>query len=178
MLIVTEILLVFLGLLIILFSWGVFIYSRFIKLRQKVKEAWSDVDTHLKRRYDLVANLIEVVRAYATCEKKVLEKVTQARAAAVNSYDVISRSKAEEALTHSLQSLFAVAENYPQLKASANFQKWQNQLAETENKIQAACYIYNNNVKKYNTYLASFPDLLIAQSFRFQPLSLFTFGNS
>ena len=178
MLLITGIFYIFLGLLAVLFFWGVVIYNRFVKLKQKAKEAWADIDTQLKRRYDLIPNLIETVKGYASHEKKVFEKVTQARAAAVNSNDVLSRSKTEEELSRSLKSLFAVAENYPQLKSAANFLELQKELADTEDKIQAARQFYNNNVKEYNIRLASFPDVLLAQSFHFLPMTLFEIENS
>lgn len=178
MLIATEILFVFLGLLIVIFFWGIVIYNRFVKLKQKAKEAWANVDTQLKRRYDLISNLVEVVRAYASYEKKVLEKVTQTRALAVNSHDVLSRSKAEGDLSRSLKSLFAVAENYPQLKASTDFQKLQSQLSKTEDKIQETRRLYNHQVQEYNTRLASFPDSLVAQKWHFRPMAFFKVESS
>ena len=178
MLLLTGIFYIFLGLLAVLFFWAVLAYNRFIKLQQRSKEAWADIDVQLKRRYDLIPNVVATVRGYASHEKEVFEKVTQARAAAVNTSDVKSRSQAEGELSKSLKSLFAVAENYPQLKSSTNFLELQRELTDTEDKIQAARRFYNNNVKEYNIRLATFPDLLVAQQLHFKPMDLFEIENS
>lgn len=178
MLLTASILYVFLALLFVFVVFGIIVYNRFIKLQQRSKEAWSDIDVQLKRRYDLIPNLLETVKGYASHEQKVLENVTKARAMAVNASDVNSRSKAEGELSQSLKSLFAVAENYPQLKSAPNFLELQKELTDTEDKIQAARRFYNSNVKDYNTRLATFPDLVIGKQFHFQPIDLFEIKNS
>ncbi len=178
MLLITGILYVFLALLLVFLVLGIVVYNRFIKLQQRSKEAWADIDVQLKRRYDLIPNLLAAVRGYASHEQRVLENVTEARAMAVNASEVKAKSKAEGALTQSLKSLFAVVENYPQLKSAANFLELQKELTDTENKIQAARRFYNSNVKDYNTRLATFPDLLIAKQLHFKAMDLFEIGNS
>ena len=147
-------------------------------MQQRCKEAWADIDVQLKRRYDLIPNLLRTVQGYAIHEKEVFEKVTKARVAAVNASGVKDKSKTEGELSRSLKSLFAVAENYPQLKSANNFLELQKELTDTEDKIQAARRFYNNNVKEYNTRLATFPDLLVARELHFLPMDLFELENS
>jgi len=145
-------------------------YNRLVTLRQRVREAWSDIDVQLKRRYDLVPNLVETVKGYAAHEKTVFENVTQARANAIAAGQTGSpeqRAQAENVLTGALRSVFAVAENYPQLQASQNFRELQEQLTATEDKIAFARRFYNGNVRDYNTSLMTFPTSVLAGMFGF-----------
>lgn len=156
--------------LIIIWLWTT--YNRLITLRNRTKEAWADIDVQLKRRYDLIPNLVETVKGYATHERGLFEKVTQARAAAMGASDS-DKAAAENALSQTLKSLFAVAENYPDLKANQNFAKLQDELADTENKIQAARRFYNGNVRDFNTSLEIFPTNMIAQWLKFTKFNFF-----
>ena len=148
------------------------LYNRFVTLKQRVREALADIDVQLKRRYDLIPNLIETVKGYVTHEKEVLENVTRARAEAVSAYDTkdLKQQEAKEnMLSNTLRTLFAVAENYPDLKANVNFLDLQRELADTENKIQAARRFYNGNVRDLNTSIQTFPSNIVAGMFRFIP---------
>lgn len=160
----TTILLV---ILILIILWLVFTYNRFITLKNRVKEAWADIDVQLKRRYDLIPNLVETVKGYATHENNVFEQVTLARAKALSATGAENKSIAEGELAGALKSIFAVAEAYPDLKASANFSKLQDELSDTENKIQAARRFYNGNVRDWNTLIATFPSNILAKQFKF-----------
>jgi LemA protein len=173
----TSFLYIILGIFFVLLLLGVIIYNRFMRSQQRCKEAWADIDVQLQRRYNLIPNLLETVKGFATHEKEVLTEVTEARAKAVSASEVGERSKAEGELSRSLKSLFAVAENYPQLKSAPHFLELQKELADTENKIQAARRFYNNNVKDYNTRLAVFPDLLVAKQLKLKPMDLFEVEN-
>jgi LemA protein len=148
--------------------WGIFTYNSFITLRNRAKEAFSDIDVQLKRRYDLIPNLLEAVKGYAAHEKGVFEAVTKARANAISAEQtgkVKNIAGAENMLTGALKSLFAVAENYPDLKASANFMELQRELRDAEDKIQAARRFFNSNVMRLNTMAESFPPSLVANLF-------------
>lgn len=153
--------------------WVIFAYNRFVTLVNRAKEAWADIDVQLKRRYDLIPNLVETVKGYVTHERETLEKVTAARAAAMDAGGVADKGKAENMLTGALKSLFAVAEAYPDLKANTNFLELQRELSDTENKIQAARRFYNTVVRDLNTAIESFPGNLIADFFRFEPREFF-----
>jgi LemA protein len=145
-------------------------YNRLVTLRQRVREAWSDIDVQLKRRYDLIPNLVETVKGYAAHEKTVFENVTNARSNAIAAGATGSpeqRAQAENVLTGALRSVFAVAENYPQLQASQNFRDLQEQLTATEDKIAFARRFYNGNVRDYNTSLQTFPTTVLAGMFGF-----------
>jgi len=148
-------------------------YNRLVRLRMRSKEAWSDIDVQLKRRYDLIPNLIETVKGYAAHEKEVFQKVTDARAKAMGATSVDEKAKAENALSQTLKSLFAVSENYPDLKASQNFLALQTELADTEDKIQAARRFYNANVRDLNIAIESFPSNIFALVFSFKRMDLF-----
>lgn len=152
--------------------WLIFAYNGLVRGRNRANEAWSDIDVQLKRRYDLIPNLVESVGGYMQHERGVFEKVTEARAAAMGATGR-AKAGAEEILSGALKSLFAVAENYPQLKASENFQKLQDELTDTEDKIQAARRFYNGQVRDYNISLQSFPVNLVAHSFGFSPMEFF-----
>lgn len=150
------------------------IYNRLIQLRFRAKEALSDIDVQLKRRYDLISNLVETVKGYMSHERTVLENVTEARAkAAGTGGNPLERAGAENALTNTLKTLFAVAENYPDLKANANFLDLQRELADTENKIQASRRFYNTNIRDLNTKIHVFPSNLIAKLFGFKEEKFF-----
>ncbi len=143
------------------------IYNGLIRRRNRVEEAWSDIEVQLKRRYDLIPNVVETVKGYATHERGVLENVTRARTLAMGAKTAEEHARTENALTSTLKTLFAVAEGYPDLKANANFLDLQRELADTENKIQSARRFYNGNVRDYNTAIESFPTNLVAGFFRF-----------
>ena len=158
--------------------WLVAAYNRFVALRNRAKEAWSDIDVQLKRRYDLIPNLVETVKGYASHERDLLEKVTQARTQAMGAQTIKEKGEAENFLSSTLKSLFAVSENYPDLKASVNFLELQRELRDTEDKIQASRRFYNTNVRDLNIKIESFPDRLIAQTFNFKPMEFFEIGES
>jgi len=153
--------------------WFVVIYNGLIKLQVRTNEAWSDIDVQLKRRYDLIPNLINTVKGYATHERELFEKVTQARANAMNAQSPEQKAGAENMLSGALKSLFAVAENYPQLRASENFMELQKELSDTENKIQASRRFYNGNVRDLNTKILVFPDSIVAGILNIQKREFF-----
>jgi len=148
-------------------------YNRLVTLRNRCANAWSQVDVQLRRRYDLIPNLVETVKGYAKHESGVFERVTQARAAAVNAQTVKDHGQAENVLTGALKSLFAVAENYPDLKANQNFLMLQEELAGTEGKVAYARQFYNDNVMKFNMSQQVFPSSVIANMFNFKPRDYF-----
>jgi len=158
--------------LLIIF-WLIAVYNGLIKSKNRVQEAWSDIDVQLKRRYDLIPNLIETVKAYAAHEKEVFQKVTEARSQAMQAKTLAEKGKAENMLSSTLKSLFAVAENYPDLKASQNFMQLQDELSDTENKIQAARRFYNGNVRDFNIKIQVFPTNLIAGLLGFKAFEFF-----
>lgn len=151
-----------LGLIGILVIWFITVFNGIVTLKNRTKEAWSDIDVQLKRRHDLIPNLIETVKGYATHEKEVFQKVTEARSQAMQAKGAEEAGKAENVLTDTLKSLFAVAENYPQLRATENFQKLQDELTDTENKIEASRRFYNGNVRDFNTKIQVFPNSIVA----------------
>jgi LemA protein len=149
-----------------------------IGARNRVDEAWSGIDVQLKRRHDLVPNLVETVKGYATHEREVFEKVTAARAEATKAHTPAESAQKEQQLTTALTDLRAVAENYPELRATENFQKLQNELTEIEDEIQASRRIYNSNVQAYNTKIQVFPNSMIANSRGFQSREFFEIENA
>jgi len=151
----------------------VFLYNKLIRLRTRAEEAWSDIKVQLKRRYDLIPNLVQTVKGYAAHERQLLENVTKARTAAMSAKGAEDSLKKENALAGTLKTLFAVAENYPDLKANANFLELQRELSDTENKIQASRRFYNGNVRDLNIAIQSFPGNIIANSFKFKKKELF-----
>lgn len=153
--------------------WFVVIYNGLIKLKVRTDEAWSDIDVQLKRRYDLIPNLISTVKGYATHERELFEKVTQARANAMNAQSPEQKAGAENMLSGALKSLFAVSENYPQLKANENFLELQRELSDTENKIQSSRRFYNGNVRDLNTKIQIFPDSIVAGILNIQKREFF-----
>ena len=164
---------IIIGIVVLLALWVVFAYNRFITLVNRAKEAWSDIDVQLKRRYDLIPNLVSTVKGYAAHESGAFEKVTKARAAAMGAGSLAEKSQAELGLTGALKSLFAIAEAYPDLKANTNFLELQRELSDTENKIQAARRFYNSTVMDLNTSVETFPNNLIASFFKFAKLEFF-----
>jgi LemA protein len=143
------------------------IYNKLVRLRTTVRSSWSDIDVHLKKRYDLVPNLMETVKGYASHEKTVFEKVTEARSFAMRASSPVDKAKAENLFSETLKSLFAVAEAYPELKANANFMQLQSQLKELEDNIEYARRYYNAVVRDYNILTETFPSNLVAAQFRF-----------
>ena len=170
------------GVIVVIVGYVIFAYNRFIKLTQRAKEAWADIDVQLKRRYDLIPNLIETVKGYASHERGVFEEVTEARAKATQIHvdpsnitpaQLQAMAGAETQLTQSLGKLLAVAEAYPDLKANQNFADLQRELSDTENKIQAARRFYNSNVRELNTQLQQFPSNVIGNMFSFEQRDYF-----
>ena len=160
----------------IIVVWAVFTYNRLVALRNRAKEAFSDIDVQLKRRYNLIPNLLEAVKGYAAHEKGVFEAVTKARANALlteQSGNIKNIAGAENMLTGALKSLFAVAENYPDLKASSNFMELQRELRDTEDKIQASRRFFNTTVMTLNTMIQSFPMVLVAKTLGFKQEEFF-----
>lgn len=154
-------------------GWLILTYNKLVTLSQRAKEAWADIEVQLKRRYDLIPNLVETVRGYASHEARVFEEVTRARAAAMGAQSLGQKAQAENALSETLKSLFAVAENYPALRATENFSRLQEELTDTEDKIQAARRFYNGNARDLNIAIQTFPSNLIAGSLGFKPLEFF-----
>ncbi|MCX6355165.1 MAG: LemA family protein [Candidatus Aureabacteria bacterium] len=158
---------ILLGIVAIVVLYIVVAYNGLVRLRNRIENAWSQIDVQLKRRYDLIPNLIETVKGYAAHERQVFQNVTEARANAINASTVKDQGQAENMLTGTLKSLFAVAENYPQLKANENFMMLQEELAGTEGKIAYARQFYNDAVMLYSTKRQVFPSSVIAQWFKF-----------
>jgi LemA protein len=166
-------LLVLLGVVALVVIWLIAVYNGLVRSRNQVDNAWSQIDVQLKRRHDLIPNLVETVKGYAAHERTTFEKVTQARAAAVNAHGVQERAQAENFLTSTLKSLFAVAEAYPQLKANQNFLALQEELTSTENKVAFARQFYNDATMQFNTRIQVFPTNLIAGPFGFTAREFF-----
>ncbi len=162
-----------LGIIAVIVVAVIIVYNSLISSRNRVDEAWSDIEVQLKRRYDLIPNLVETVKGYASHESGVFEKVTQARSAAMGAGSMQEKLKDENMLSGALKSLFAVAESYPDLKANQNFMQLQNDLTDTEDKIQASRRFYNGNVRDYNTKLQKFPTNLLASAFSFTAREFF-----
>ncbi|MGC9031304.1 MAG: LemA family protein [Minisyncoccia bacterium] len=159
--------------ILIILLWPIFTFNSLIKLRNQCREALSDINIQLKRRYDLIPNLVETVKGYAFHEKDLFEKVTQARSAAMSAQTLKEKAQAENVLSDTLKTLFAVVENYPELKANQNFLELQRELIDTEDKIQAARRFYNGNVRDYNTKIQTFPSTIIASIFSFKEMEFF-----
>ena len=168
-----SILTIIIIILALLVLWVIFSFNTLVRLRNRTKEAWSDIEVQLKRRYNLIPNLVETVKGYAAHEKEVFEKVTEARSKAMGAQTPKEKGEAENFLSQTLKSLFAVAENYPDLKASQNFLELQRELRDTEDKIQAARRFYNANVRDLNIKIESFPTNIVAKLFGFKKMDLF-----
>jgi len=164
---------VILGVIVLIVLWVIWVFNSLIALKNQTQEAWADIEVQLKRRSNLIPNLIEIVKGYAKHEKEVFENVTKARAQMLKAKTPQEAAKAEGELTGALKTLFAVAENYPQLRASENFQKLQDELTDTEDKIQAARRFYNASVRDFNIRIQSFPERLIAGMLGFKPFEYF-----
>ncbi|QQG40893.1 MAG: LemA family protein [Candidatus Levyibacteriota bacterium] len=162
-----------LGILAIIALWIAAAYNGLVSLVNQTKNAWSDIDVQLKRRYDLIPNLVETVKGYAKHEKGVFEEVTKARSAAMSAKGVEEKGQAENMLTGALKSLFAVSENYPTLRASENFSKLQDELTQTENNIESSRRFYNANVRDLNTKIETVPTNIIANMFGFKQQEFF-----
>jgi len=162
-----TILYIILTIVAVIVLWAIFAYNGFVRLMTRTNEAWADIDVQLKRRYDLIPNLIETVKGYAAHESTTFQKVTEARTAAMGAQSIEEHAQAENMLTGALKSLFAVSESYPDLKANQNFLELQRELSDTENKIQAARRFYNTNVRDLNIKIQTFPSNIIANLFKF-----------
>ena len=168
--------LIILAVIVALAGWLIAMYNGLIKLKNRVKEAWSDIDVQLKRRYDLIPNLIETVKGYAKHESETFEKVVEARSAAMlaqKSGSAEEQAAAENMLSSTLKSIFALSEAYPDLKANQNFLELQRELTDTEDKIQASRRFYNGNVRDFNTKIEVFPTNLIAGMLNFKKFEFF-----
>jgi LemA protein len=164
---------IILAIIVVLAFWLIGTYNGLIRSKNQTDEAWADIDVQLKRRYDLIPNLVNTVKGYAAHEAQVFENVTEARTAALGAKNPHDRMVAENMLTDTLKSLFAVAEAYPALRANENFLKLQDELSDTENKIQAARRFYNGNVRDFNTKLQVFPTNMIAGMLGFKEREFF-----
>ena len=165
--------LIALGIVALIVVAAISIYNRLVALRNRAEERWAQIDVQLTRRHDLIPNLVETVKGYASHEREVLTSVTEARAAAVSAGSVGQQAQAEGMLTSALRSLFAVAEAYPDLKADANFRELQAELARTEDLLAGARQSYNDAVREYDTALESFPSNVVAGAFNFEPRDYF-----
>lgn len=161
------------GLIVIIGGWLLLTYNSLVTLRNRVREAWSEIDVQLKRRSSLIPNLVETVKGYAKHEKEVFENVTKARSAMMGAKDPGEKAAANDMLTGALKSLFAVAEAYPQLKASDNFKALQDEISDTETKVAASRQFYNTNVLDLNNSIETFPTAMIANMFGFQKEEFF-----
>jgi LemA protein len=157
----------------------IFLFNGFVTRRNRAQEAWADIEVQLKRRYDLIPNLVNTVKGYATHESSAFENITKARASAMGAGNSLAdKAGAENMLTGALKSVFAIAEAYPDLKANQNFLALQNELSDTENKIQAARRFYNSNVRDLNTSVESFPGNFIANMFHFSKMEFFDLADN
>jgi LemA protein len=168
-----AVVLIIVGVVVVLALGYIVVRNSMIGARNRVEESWSGIDVQLKRRHDLIPNLVESVKGYATHERGIMENVTRARSEAMSAHGAGEASAAEGRLSAALGDLRAVAENYPQLRASENFQQLMRDLSETEDEIQASRRIYNSNVRAYNTKIQVFPNSIIANSSGFQPYQFF-----
>jgi LemA protein len=164
---------ILLGLVVVLVVYVVVLYNGLVKLRNRIEGAWAQIDVQLRRRYDLIPNLVETVKGYATHERDTLEAVTRARAAALDAGGPAEQARAENMVTSALKSLFAVSEAYPDLKANQGFLQLQEELSGTEGRIAYARQFYNDTVLRYNTKIQSFPSLLLAGPLQFRPREYF-----
>ena len=169
---------IILGIVAAVGLWLIGVYNGLVKLRNRTQEAWSDIDVQLKRRYDLIPNLVETVKGYASHEKETFLKVTEARNMAMQAKTPEDKAKAENMLTSTLKTLFAVAENYPELKANENFMQLQDELSDTENKISSSRRFYNGNVRDFNTKIEVFPNNMIAGMLGFKKFEYFEIADS
>ena len=172
-------LIVLLAVVVVLVIWGIASYNRFVAQRNLIKDAWANIDTELRRRYDLIPNLVATVQGYAAHEREVFENVTRARAQATAATgSPAAQAAAEGPFVAALRQLLAVAENYPQLKANENFLALQSELSNTEDRLQTARRFYNANVRDYNSRVQSFPSMIVARFGNFQPEEFFEVDES
>jgi LemA protein len=166
-----------LGVIVVIVLWVIMIYNGLVSMRQRVNQAFADIDVQLKQRHDLIPNLVETVKGYAAHERGTLEAVIQARNAAATAQGPAAQGAAENQLSGALRQIFALSENYPDLKANANFQQLQAELSDIENKIAASRRFFNNSVTEYNTGIQQFPAALFAAMFGFTPRTFFDLGD-
>ncbi|HFK5502453.1 LemA family protein [Elizabethkingia anophelis] len=171
-------LIVVIALVVIVLLYGVSVYNKLVKFRNLVQEAWSSIDVMLKKRYDIIPNLVETVKGYATHERETLDSVTQARTMAKNAGSVQEKEAAEKNLNQAMMNLFAVAEQYPDLKANTNFQQLQNELSSLESDIEKSRRYYNGTVRENNTLVESFPSNIIANMYKFEKAPFFELQNT
>ena len=169
--------LIIIGVLVLVVLYAVSIYNRLVKLKNLVQEAWSSIDVMLKKRHDLIPNLVETVKGYATHEKETLENVTKARNLAAGANTVEGKEAAEKSLNQAMVNLFAVAEQYPDLKANTNFQQLQAELSSIENDIEKSRRYYNGTARENNTLVESFPSNVIANMYKFEKAKFFELDN-
>lgn len=169
--------LIIIGVVAIFLLYAVSIYNRLVKLKNLVQEAWSGIDVMLKKRHDLIPNLVETVKGYATHERETLESVTRARNQAVAAGSVEAKEAAEKNLNQAMMNLFAVAEQYPDLKANANFQQLQAELTSIENDIEKSRRYYNGTARENNTLVESFPSNIVANMYKFEKVAYFELEN-
>jgi LemA protein len=169
---------VVLGIIVVIAIWIMTIYNGLVAMRQRVNQSFADIDVQLKLRHDLIPNLVETVKGYAAHERGTLDAVVQARNAAIAAPGVEQKVQAENMLTGALRQLFALSENYPNLKANANFQQLQSDLSDIENKLAAARRFFNNAVQEYNTGIQQMPAAMFAASFGFHPQTFFDLGET
>jgi LemA protein len=169
---------VIIGAIVLLILWVITIYNGLVAMRQRVNQAFADIDVQLKQRHDLIPNLVETVKGYAAHERTTLDAVVQARNAAIAAPGIEQKVAAENMLTGALRQLFALAEAYPDLKANTNFLQLQQELSDIENKLAAARRFFNNAVQEYNTGIQQFPAALFAGSFGFHPHTFFDLGET
>jgi LemA protein len=164
--------------IVLIIFWLIGVFNGLVMAKNRTNEAWADIEVQLKRRYDLIPNLVETVKGYATHESGLFEKITQARTMAMGAKTMTEHAQAENALSGTLKSLFAVAENYPNLKANENFLELQRELVDAEDKIQAARRFYNTNVRDFNTKIEIFPNRLVAGWLKFTARDFFELGEN
>lgn len=169
---------IIIAIVVVLVLWFIGSYNHFVRLVNRAKESWADIDVQLKRRYDLIPNLVNTVKGYAEHESSAFENVTKARAAAMGATSLPDKANAENQLVGALKSVFAIAEAYPDLKANQNFLSLQQELSDTEDKIQAARRFYNTNVRDLNIGIQSFPGSLIASMAHIAPMQFFELGEA
>jgi LemA protein len=165
-----------LAIIVVAVIWAIGVYNGLVSMRQRVNQAFADIDVQLRQRHDLIPNLVETVKGYAGHERGTLDDVVKARNAAIAAQGPAQQAAAENQLTGALRQLFALSENYPDLKASSNFQQLQAELSDLENKIAASRRFFNNAVQEYNTGIQRFPAALFASSFGFAPKNFFDLG--
>ncbi len=170
--------LVVLAIIILSFFYGVSVYNSLVRKKTEMEEGWSSIDVFLKKRYDLIPNLMETVKGYASHEKELFENITKARNLAQNASSVNEQGQAENALKNSMMNLFAIAENYPELKANQNFSELQNELTSLEEEIEMTRRYYNGTVKENNISIESFPSNIIANMFNFDKGDFFEISNA